>query len=151
MSKQSVRQWHSYLGLFMAPSVLFFALTGALQVFSLHESHGDYRPPVLIEKLSSVHMDQVFALGDHHPPPGPQAPAGAAAAGAAPAEAGDHDEHKPGAATVILKGFFVLLALALALSSVLGLWIGLTQTRQRRTAWTLVVAGTLIPIALLLA
>ena len=70
MTMANIRKWHAYLGLFIAPSVLFFALTGAVQLFGLHESHGDYRPPSLLEKLSTVHKDQKFALGDHHPPPG---------------------------------------------------------------------------------
>jgi len=166
MSKQSLRQWHAYLGLFMAPSVLFFALTGAVQVFSLHESHGDYRPPAIIEKLSSVHKDQVFAMGDHHGPPAPEGSAGKADVGATPPagaddqgdkhgddhgdKAGDHDDNKSGPATLLLKGFFLLVALCLALSSALGLWIGLTQLRQQRTAWSVVVAGALIPVVLLL-
>ena len=55
----SIRLWHSYIGILIAPSVIFFALTGALQIFSLHESHGTYTPPALIEKLSSMHKDQV--------------------------------------------------------------------------------------------
>ncbi len=68
MKLTTIRQWHSYLGLFIAPSVLFFALTGATQLFGLHESHGDYRPPAIVEKLSSVHKDQVFELGHHTSP-----------------------------------------------------------------------------------
>ena len=46
-----VRQLHMLLGMFIAPSVLYFALTGAVQLFSLHEAHGTYRPPALIEAL----------------------------------------------------------------------------------------------------
>ena len=33
---KQARQWHLYLGTFFAPSILFFALTGALQLFGLH-------------------------------------------------------------------------------------------------------------------
>jgi len=55
-----LRQWHSYIGLFIAPSVIFFSLTGALQLFSLHEAHGTYQPPAILEKLASVHKDQVL-------------------------------------------------------------------------------------------
>ena len=51
----AIRRWHSYLGILIAPSVLFFALTGALQLFSLHESHGDYRAPAIIVQLASLH------------------------------------------------------------------------------------------------
>jgi len=66
MNAITIRRWHSYIGLFIAPSVLFFSLTGAVQLFSLHEAHGNYQPFAIVEKLSSVHKDQEFALG-HHP------------------------------------------------------------------------------------
>ena len=33
------REWHLYLRTLFAPSILFFALTGALQLFGLHEGH----------------------------------------------------------------------------------------------------------------
>ena len=72
MNVIAMRRWHSYIGLFIAPSVLFFALTGATQLFSLHEEHGNYKPPAIIEKLSSVHKDQVFAFGNHHAQPTPE-------------------------------------------------------------------------------
>ena len=67
-----VRLWHHYIGFLIAPSVMFFALTGSLQLFSLHEAHGDYHPPALIEALGNVHKDQVFRI---RPPRGGAAPA----------------------------------------------------------------------------
>lgn len=73
MSVATIRQWHSYIGLFIAPSVLFFALTGALQVFSLHEADGDFTPLPIVEKLASVHKDQQFTMGHHHAKPKPEA------------------------------------------------------------------------------
>jgi hypothetical protein len=41
------RQWHHYLWTMFAPSIIFFAFTGSLQLFGLHESHpGDaYQAP----------------------------------------------------------------------------------------------------------
>ena len=147
MTMMSIRQLHAYIGLFIAPSVLFFALTGALQLFDLHEAHGDYQPFALIEKLSSVHKSQAFAFGDHHvtdPGSETQKPAAGTAGGAA------EDEDKTELSTLILRGFFLLVALCLVLSTALGLWIGLAQTRQQRIAWMLVLAGALMPAGLLL-
>lgn len=141
MNTISIRRWHSYIGLFTAPSVLFFALTGAVQLYNLHEAHGDYKPPAVVEKLSTVHKDQEFALGDHHEPP-PQADA------AAPAAADDNDV--PKTPTALLKAFFLVVALSLTASTSLGLWIGLTQTRNKRLAWVLLIAGAVIPVALLM-
>jgi hypothetical protein len=132
----TIRRWHSYVGLFIAPSVLFFALTGAAQLFNLHEAHGRYTPPALVEKLSSVHKDQVFAFGDHHTAE-PQADA-------------HEDSARPPLSTPLLKWFFLLIALGLTVSTVFGIWMGLTQIRARRLAWTLLVAGALLPIGILL-
>jgi hypothetical protein len=137
----SIRRWHSYIGLFIAPSVLFFALTGAAQIFNLHEAHGSYHPPVLLEKLSSIHKDQVFTLGHHHD--------SAAADDHQEPGAEDHDD-EPGAATFILKGYFLLVALGLTVSAVFGLWMGLVQTRSKTVGWLLVGTGSVIPLVLLL-
>jgi hypothetical protein len=146
----TIRRWHSYIGLFVGPSVLFFALTGAAQLFSLHEAHGTYQPPALLEKLSSVHKDQVFAPGHHHEPAEPKPQSQNPGAGTESPAAPDHDDDKPGLSALALKAFFLLVALSLVLSTALGLWMGITQTRQKRLAWMFVLAGTLIPAGLLL-
>jgi hypothetical protein len=138
MSNISIRRWHAYIGLFIAPSVLFFALTGMTQIFNFHESHGDYVPPAIVEKLSSIHKDQVFAFSHHHE----------AAPAPTPPEAKDDDD-KSELSTLLLKGFFFVVALCLSLSTAFGLWMGLTQTRQKRLAWALVIAGVLLPVGLL--
>jgi hypothetical protein len=136
MSPVTLRTWHSYIGLFIAPSVLFFSLTGAVQLFNLHEAHGRYQPPAVVEKLSSVHKDQVFAFGDHHKPPESQA------------DAGNDDDRTP-PSTLMLKWFFLLVALCLVGSTAVGIWMGLTQIRQKRLSWILLITGTLIPVGLL--
>jgi hypothetical protein len=144
----SLRTWHSYLSVFIAPSVIFFALTGALQIFNLHEAHDGYQPPVLLEKLARVHKDQVFELEEHHdeapPPP---------AAGAAPPPPGHgHDDDEgPGLLTYALKWFFALVAVTLTTSAVLGLWIGLTHITRKRVSVLLLFAGCLVPILLLVS
>jgi hypothetical protein len=149
MNAITIRRWHSYIGLFIAPSVLFFALTGALQLYSLHEAHGHYQPLALVEKLSSVHKDQVFAFGDHHADTARESDAGKKdVEKVSPADAEENDESR--LPTLLLKAFFLVVAIGVILSAALGLWIGLTQTRSKKTAWLLVVAGTLIPVGLLL-
>jgi hypothetical protein len=141
-----IRQWHSYIGLFIAPSVLLFALTGALQVFSLHEAHGDYEPLPLVEKLASVHKDQVFALGHHHAPAG-QKP-DARKTGAPKPDADDDDDKTP-LARLMLKAFFLIVAVGLSVSTAFGLWMALKTTRRKPLAWGLLIAGAVIPVALL--
>jgi len=144
MTMATVRQWHFYIGMLIAPSVLFFALTGAVQLFSLHEAHGDYTPPPIVEKLSSIHKDQVFAASHHHHDEAAPKPA-AAPAGPPPA-----DDDKLKLSTLLLKSFFLIVALGLTASTALGLWIGLTHPRNGRIAWMLVAAGAVVPIVLLL-
>jgi uncharacterized iron-regulated membrane protein len=137
----SIRLWHSYIGILIAPSVIFFALTGALQIFSLHESHGSYTPPVIIEKLSSMHKDQVFEQ-KHHDDDEAQSKDGRQ-----PPPPREH-EAGPTLGTMLLKWFFLFVALALTASTVLGLWIGLTRFQRKRTGWWLLLAGIILPIGL---
>jgi hypothetical protein len=146
-----IRLWHSYIGLFIAPSVLFFSLTGAAQLFSLHEAHGSYEPPAIVEKLSSVHKDQVFEFGEHHGQPADGAPHAGAEDKAGAQDKAGADDHadKSELPTFLLKLFFLLVALCLAVSIALGLWMGLNQMRRKRAGWLLLAAGTLIPIGLL--
>ncbi len=138
-----LRQWHSYLGFLIAPSVLFFALTGALQIFGLHEAHGAYKPFAVVEKLGRLHKDQVFALSDREAAAAPEQPRAAAT------PAADQDD-APGWRTLVLKWFFATVAVGLALSTLLGLWIGLSHSRRRRLSAGLLAAGVIIPIAVLL-
>jgi len=144
MNMATLRTWHFYIGMFIAPTVLFFAITGALQLFSWHEAHGNYTPPPILEKLSSVHKDQVFAAGHHHEHAPPKA-AGPSA------RHDDDDDKKMKGSTLALKAFFFWgTAFGLILSTLLGLWIGLTHPLRRRRAWIAVIAGAAIPIILLL-
>jgi hypothetical protein len=145
MNLMTLRQWHGYFGVFIAPSVLFFALTGSLQLFSLHESRGGYQAPAIIQRLSRLHKDQVITL-----PRQRQAPAAKPAssrARAAPAA----EEKGPRPATLLLKVFFLLVAIQLVASTGLGLWIAFSRNRDRRLTWFLLLAGVLVPLALIAA
>ena len=132
-----LRKWHAYIGLLIAPSVLFFALTGALQIFNLHEAHGTYQPALVIEKLSAVHKDQVFAEPHDHPPPN---------AGPAPGPQAGADEDKLPASTLVLKWYFLVVGVGLAVSTLIGIWMGVTQLRSKAVALTLLIAGVLLPL-----
>ncbi len=122
---------------------MFFSLTGAIQIFNLHEAHGSYHPAVLLEKLSAVHKDQVFKAPHDH-----DAPRAAAGGADQPAEDQDDDEKLSGS-TLALKWFFLAVSLGLFMSTLIGLWMGATQIRGKALAWTLFVLGTLVPIGLL--
>jgi hypothetical protein len=146
MNSSTLRRWHAYVGLFIAPSVLFFALTGTIQIFNLHEAHGSYHPAVLLEKLSAVHKDQVFE--EPHDQSAPDHDATHAAAGGGDQPAADEEE-KPSGSTYALKWFFTVVSLGLIGSTLIGIWMGTTQIRQKGLAWTLLIVGVLVPIGLL--
>ncbi len=163
----AIRQWHTMIGVFIAPCVIFFAFTGIVQIFSLHEARGGYHPPALIEGLGSVHKDQIFRVK----PTGPAPAAPAAAAAVAPHDDADHDhadadhdDHDHAAATpadhgpakpkgqpikvYALKWLFTFVAIGLATSTGLGLWMALSYGRNKRTLWVLLVAGIVLPVLL---
>lgn len=141
----TVRRWHTYLGVFIAPSILFFAATGALQLFALHEAHGAYQPAAIVEKLGELHKNQRFAAKPQRPP--------ATASAAKPAAADHDDDHaapakaKPVAVTA-LKWLFLLVAAGLVTSTGLGLWMALTSTRRKGLIRGLLAAGLVIPVLL---
>jgi len=141
----ALRRLHAYIGAFIAPGVLFFAATGALQLFSLHEAHGGYVPPPLIEKLSAVHKDQRFSAGPHHEPPPTAAPADHKTP-----PGGDDDHPKtPPARTVALKWLFLAIDAGLIASTLIGLWMAVTLNRRKGVIWTLLALGATLPVLIL--
>ena len=170
-SMMAIRTLHFYLGMFIAPSVLFFSFSGALQLFSLHEAHGAYQPPALIEKLGELHKNQRFGLKPKRPAKPGGAEAGhvkgadamAKRAGHAEADA-DHDDHDhdhaapaAGAApqakvtpfnVTAMKWLFLGVAVSLFLSTLLGVWMGLTHARRKGVGWMLLAAGIVLPVVL---
>ncbi len=137
-----IRRIHTWLGVFAAPSILFFALTGAVQLYGLHESRGDYRPPAVIERLGMLHKDQVFTLKPKRAKPAkPQN-----------ADAGqrEHKKAEPKIGVPLLKALFLVVALSLAVTTVLGVWMALAHGRDRKLAWGLLIAGAVLPVLLTL-
>jgi hypothetical protein len=148
-----VRQLHAYLTAFVAPTILFFAFTGALQIFSFHEAHGDYKPPVVLEKLAALHKDQKFEVPRHRRPPPESAPAVSATRPAgdwvAPVAARPEKEAPPPLRVLALKILFFWSAVILIVSTLLGLWMALFQHRRRAVLWVLLILGAAAPVAIL--
>jgi len=63
-SLKSIRIIHRYLGLFFAPTILLFAITGGLQMFGLHETArgSSYVPPNILVHLSQLHKKGTLYL-----------------------------------------------------------------------------------------
>jgi hypothetical protein len=138
-----LRQIHLYIGVFLSPAILFFALTGALQTFSLHETTrgSDYKPPTWIVTLAQLHKKQTAIVPLRKLHPAPDAPKHADAAPAAPPT--PEKSHLP------LKFFFLLVALGLFTSTLTGIYMSYKFTRNRLVITTLLIAGILVPLILL--
>ena len=139
-----LRRIHLYIGLLIAPSVLFFSTTGAVQLFGLHEAHGAYHPAPIVERLAMLHKEQKFALKERHEPEA-EAEHGSAAKGAP-----DEAEEKTPLGQTLLKWTFLAVALGLIVSTVIGLYIAYVSPRRTRTHWILLAIGAVLPVAILI-
>jgi hypothetical protein len=116
-----IRRIHFYLGVFFAPIIILFALSGALQTFRLQESPkgSTYAPPGWIVKLADIHKDQRAA-------------------------------HEPGRSRSLpLQWFVVLMSVGLVITSLLGIYMALKNNRDKWLVIGLIVLGFVLPLALL--
>jgi hypothetical protein len=145
---KSIRLLHLYLGVFIAPSLLFFAFTGALQTFSLHETTrgSSYKPPAWAVTLAQIHKKQtpIVPVRKLSPPdkaaPAPQSPVPSSK----PADAPTPESHN----SLPLKIFFLLVATGPFLSTLTGLTMAYRFLRKRWLITTILVAGIAIPVLL---
>jgi hypothetical protein len=117
---KKLREIHLYLGCLFAPILIFFAVTGAWQLFGLHHGRkdGSYRPPTAFVLLSSVHVVQ------HIPPTNSNGP-------------------------TPLRYFILAASLGLVLTSVLGIIMAFRFGHKRAVILS-VISGVVIPVAILL-
>jgi hypothetical protein len=144
-----VRLLHLYLGVFIAPALIFFAFTGALQTFSLHETTrgSSYKPPAWIVTLGQLHKKQTTVVPvrklpppEKAAPPADQSQPGAPTPQPAPAVTKPH--------TLPLKIFFLLVSIGLFTSTITGLYMSYKYIRNRPLVTTVLIAGTVIPVIL---
>ena len=131
-----LRLIHWYAGVFFAPTIIFFALSGVFQVFKLHESYretpGAQGGP--IAWMSQVHKESALI-----PPK------------AAPAKGTSRAATPPGERerSSAFKWFAALMGVSLIGASLAGLWIAFNYPKRRRAFYTTLLAGIVIPIVLL--
>ena len=148
---KSIRIMHRYLGLFFAPTILFFAITGGLQMFGLHETArgSSYVPPNILVHLSQLHKKGMLYL-----PPRKAAPPNLAKPDGAKLDAPKLETPKPAQAAAPLnslpvKIFFAATALTLAVSTCTGLIMGWKYARRKSVVLLTLAAGVVIPAILL--
>lgn len=164
-----MRKVHLYLGIFTTPALLFFALTGAMQTFNLHEATAgsSYKPPAWIATLAQLHKKQETTVPVHRPRPAAQdnsQGSGKSGETATPQEqhgsqgkpgagktpnpslgppSGPHKSHLP------MKIFFLLVSVSLFLSTLTGLYMSYRYNHGWRLVTAVFVAGFVVPPLLL--
>jgi hypothetical protein len=156
------RLTHRSIGIFIAPALLFFAFTGAMQTAGLHEAipGSNYKSAAWIMKLAQLHKKQTVELPVRKPKPAaapdaikadkaqgsaeavkvPKAPdASAVPAGPAPKPKG----HVP------MKAFFLLVSLGLFVSTLTGIYMSYKYGGSKIVVTVLLLAGIVVPLALL--
>jgi hypothetical protein len=148
-----IRLAHLYVGVFITPAILFFAFTGALQTFSLHETTrgSSYKPPAWAVMLAQIHKKQT-PIVPVRKAPSPEKPAEKAA----PDKTSPEKPQLPLAAApmpaphnaVPLKIFFLLVSIGLFASTLSGLYMSYKYIRNRKLITALFLAGIIVPIVL---
>lgn len=138
-SRRRLRQIHSWLGLFFAPAILFFALSGTLQALGFQDRGAAYKPPAWIKAVASVHKHGFIGRSDGRPA------AAAKPADPAPRKAVHTETLKP------FSVFAAILGVLLASTVALGIWIALLDARARRRSILVLLAGSVFPLLLLFA
>jgi hypothetical protein len=156
-----LRLIHLYIGIFIAPALLFFAFTGVLQTFSLHETTrgSNYKPPAWAVTLAQIHKKQTPVVPVRKVPPPdkstdkavPEKPSEnkQQSAPAAPSQppSPDLNATKPHNAWP-LKYFFLLVSIGLFTSTLSGLYMSYKFVRNRKLITSLLLAGTIVPVLL---
>ncbi|GLQ45271.1 hypothetical protein GCM10007862_03220 [Dyella lipolytica] len=156
-----VRQIHLYVGVFIAPTLLFFALSGGLQVFSLHETTrgSDYKPPSWLMTLAQLHKKQTMTVPARKPHPVDAdehrlAPAASASTPVvnpvAPVQIKPDAPKAEAGNPLPLKIFFAFVALGLFVSTLIGVYMAYRYTRQPVLISVVLVAGIVLPVVLAL-
>jgi len=154
-----LRLIHLYTGVFIAPALLFFAFTGALQTFSLHESTrgNSYKPPAWAVMLGQIHKKQTPIVSvrkaplpdkqaDKDTPEKAQPSTSQPAPAEAPKPTGEAapKSHNP----LPLKCFFLLVSIGLFVSTLSGLYMSYKYLRNRRLITVILLGGIVVPVLL---
>ena len=151
---KAIRLIHLYSGILFAPTILFFAITGGLQMFSFHETTrgSSYVPPQILVHLSQLHKKGTLYLPPRRPAPAAAAgPAGTKATGSKsedlkPSQPPASPQHNP----LPTKIFFAATAFGLVISTCTGIVMAWKYARRKWLIAVTLLAGVVIPVVLLL-
>jgi hypothetical protein len=154
-SLKAIRLTHNYIGVFFAPTVLFFSITGGLQMFGLHETSrgSSYTPPAILVHLSQLHKKGTLYIAPRKAAPsspakteGPKAdvPKTDSPTSATPTPASPAPNPLP------MRIFFAATALAFVISACTGLFMSWKYARRKALVVGVLLAGVVCPMLLLL-
>jgi len=145
-----LRKVHLYFGLFISPMLLFFAFTGTVQTFSLHETTqgSSYKPPAWLVTLGQIHKKQTTIVPVHKQrpadtPKSAKADAGSSVGAPKPPDAPAPKSHLP------LKIFFLIVAIGLFTSTLTGIYMAYKYNQSKLVVTGLLLAGAILPVLLL--
>lgn len=136
-----IRILHRWMGIFFAPAILFFTMSGALQTVSLHDTNRKtgYVPPTWLVEMAQLHKKQTLSLPKAKNTPAQAEP-----------EQGDPVARKkpaqPAASGLPLKCFVLLMSAGLFVTTLLGIYMAFCYGGDRRILCGLLAGGTLLPI-----
>ena len=121
MNIKVMRSVHLYLGVFFAPLLVFFLISGCWQAFNLHRSdrpYDGYKAPAILRSLSSVHKDQKWSDG------------------------------KPSGPSMLFRYLIVLMSLGLLVTTSLGIFMAF-QYAHPWIVWSCLFMGSAVPCSLI--
>ncbi|HEV7123497.1 MAG TPA: PepSY domain-containing protein [Rhodanobacter sp.] len=147
-----LRTTHLYLGVFTAPMLLFFAVTGGLQTFSLHETIRDssYVPPVWLATAAQWHKKQNVVVPPAKLRLEPALIANPPLSTASRAVTRANVASQPKRNPLPMKVFFALIALGLFTSVLSGLYMAWRFSRRPGLFGAVLLGGAVSPLLLLL-
>lgn len=153
---KAIRLSHLYLGVFAAPALLFFAFTGALQSFSLHETTrgSSYTPPAWLASAAQLHKKQTIVIPVRRARPAPPTVQASVTSASAPSSAQPRSAstapREPAKNLLPMKIFFALISLSLLLSTLTGIYMGYRCSKSPKLVTGALASGVLVPVLLLL-
>ena len=145
---QSLRMLHTYCAALSAPMMLFFALSGMLQLFDFHKARLDtgYRPPPILLAIGELHKNQTADISqktDDASPPKPHKH---------DADAGNR-ARAPKSLTVgqlLLKWYAVMASTTFVVTALVGLYMSVRLRGDKKAVLASFLIGIFLPLAILL-
>ncbi|MDR3614985.1 MAG: hypothetical protein P4L53_15605 [Candidatus Obscuribacterales bacterium] len=144
-----IRNFHLYSGLFFTPAIVFFAVSGALQTFDLHENkEGVYTAPEWIAAIAEVHKNQ--RLHNVQPDkPQPTEVKEVTSEKQQKAASSPMKKRNKRPKSLLLQIFVALMSIGLILSALTGIYMAFKFKRDRKLIALAIISGVLLPVAFL--